>query len=220
MKIIVNDKKIDLSNDQLDSMYLGEGLEGVVYQYDDYAFKIHNNWSHKVCLDEDTATKLSSISTSRIVLPKGNIYDENHKFIGYYMDYITSNPLSHISNMRMKYFINEVAEIERDIDVLSDAHFDIDDFHRNNLMYDGEIHIIDPGSYYYDKSKSTYFLKYINRLSFNKFLVEDVLSQGISLKRRKILNDKIPCEEILSDYFLLEADSRDTVKSFVKKIIS
>ena len=88
MIIYINGERIELTKEQLDYLYLGEGQEGVTYIYKDKALKIYKSYSSINRLSEKEALYLSKIPTKRILMPIDLVYDENGNFIGYTTKFI------------------------------------------------------------------------------------------------------------------------------------
>ena len=216
----MNQKTYHFSDTELDCMYINEGKEGTVYRRGDYALKIYHSLSDKIRLNEATAKRLSTIHTRRFTLPLGHIYDQDDCFVGYYMNLIINNPLDFIQKMRMKYFIEEVEELEKDSDTLGEEHISIHDLTCHNVLYDGCIHVIDPGSYLYEKDCSRELLRRVNRYQLNEFLMYDLLGRGYSLKIRRNIADYYKKRYIgdFSDFLKEDSDPNETVKQYVSRI--
>ena len=219
MKLYIDRNFYDFSLDELDSMYLGEGLEGVVYQFQGKALKVYNPHSQKTRLQEDDARRLSEIETKRFHLPKGLLYDSSHRFIGYYTDYITNYSLDHIPRMKKKDIVDELMVLESDCDTLSDHCVSIEDLHRNNIIYDGKIHIIDPGSYQFEDGEFVRYLKSNNQRILREFVIDYILAMNLSFKKRATVQKHFEDVEVCSDCLLDEMKPQETVKSYVKRIL-
>lgn len=133
----MNLEKLELLSEQ--------GSEFTVYNDDNKVykiFKINYKLEHKSI---DELTYLSSIKTSRILMPDSLII-ENEELVGYSMQYI-KNP-SNILDDKMKNFINELIVITNDIELLNDSNVRLIDTNKNNIVYNGKLYLIDPGNYY------------------------------------------------------------------------
>ena len=148
MKILLGDKLLEFTDEELDYMYLGEGNEAVVFKYGNDALKIYKDYCQKERLAEEDVLRLSGITTERILMPKEIIRDAvTGRFMGYSVHYIEKYPASAIARMKMKDFLSELDVICSDIDTLSNAHVDIEDLHVDNILYNGSFFIGDPGSF-------------------------------------------------------------------------
>ncbi len=218
MIIRIGDKLLELSEDDLNYMYIDEGMEGTIYRLGNKALKIHDKFPGKAYLEEDEAKELSKIDTKRIVLPKELIYDDNDKYIGYSTDFIDNCSLKNISKLSVREFTDEVDLIYKDLITLSDNFVDVDDYTLNNVLFDGGIHFIDPGSYTFVKSDR--FLLSDNRYRFNSFLVDSLMPYALQLTKREAsyLRNTTDVSEDLVDYFNYESEEKENLKKFVKRI--
>ncbi len=223
MEFYVGDKFYSFSSSDLDYMYIDEGEEGIVYRYFDQAFKIYKDYCRKMRLKEKDVFVLQKIDTNRIVLPKNLIYDLNHQFIGYQMDFLLQYATQAIAKMDIFSFIKEICLLRDDIFLLSDFGIDMEDLNFRNLLYhNGKIYLIDPGSYvirdYIDRS----FLQQENFQRFAKFVVDDILLSVVSLskKNQSAVRNILNLEDSFSLIYRLEdtLQEGETVSSYVKRI--
>lgn len=222
MEVYYDGELINFSERDLDYMYLDEGTEGIVYRYKKDALKIYNEFSSKCRLDEDTARELTLIGTNRILLPRKLLHNISSKFVGYSTMLLERYSPKYIANMKMSYFNEECSLLCQDCDTLGDRHVDIEDLNSDNMIYDGNIYVCDPGSYKIRSNDSIFQVKKHNREVMKKFLVESILKQSSKLSRREqnnlnnhFLLDDYPIEDILCE----EADPNETVKTYVKRIV-
>ena len=218
MRIRLGKKLLEFTDQELDYMYLNEGMEGTIYKYGDRALKIYEEFPRKSRLEENEALELSKISTNRILLPRELIYDDKDKFVGYSTLYIDSYGLGNISKMSIDSFIDEVNILYRDISILSRNNVDVDDYTLYNTLYNGGIYLVDPGSYQIVDNDERLFKD--NRYRFNEFLVELLLPHSIKLTKReaRILRNHMDLTEALSEIMHYEKFPRDTVRAYVKRI--
>lgn len=219
MQFFIGNKVYTFSKDELDYMYIDEGVEATVYKLNKSALKIYKKYSRKNRLDYDTSKVLSEIPTKRYLLPKRPIYDKDKKFIGYTTDYKEKYSLKHLANMPLKTFCDEVKCLSEDTQALSDKNINIEDLIVENSIYDGKIYICDPGSFSIDKASSPITLSRENNIRLNTFLCEEILGNTMKLSKKQ-RNGLIHFQE---NYFLKEElekhnSSTETVKALVKRI--
>ena len=148
MLYIIDNKKVRINTSKLE--ILGEGLEGVVYNYKSSALKLyHNNpyckYVGKRVLDFDGFKYLKNLKVKRFVFPTKEVLNRHHKFVGYISPLIESK--DDIYEMKCYDFINESEILKDDIKTLSDKFVKISDVDVQNYIFNGKINIIDPGSY-------------------------------------------------------------------------
>lgn len=217
MELYVKDKKYVFNNDELNDRYLSEGNESNVYIVDNEVFKIYKPICGKRRLDEKTATFLSKLKTSNIVLPKNTIYDKNHNFIGYTMDYLDSYKINIIKNMNIVYFVDQIKALIKDINYLSDNNIDLYDFNLDNIIINDKINIIDPGSF--EIKKNNRFLHDINNDELNELILKLIkYSLKLTKKKEDLLRNKFE-EEKDFESLMLVYNEKDTVGKVVNKIL-
>ena len=216
MIIYINDKKIELTAEELEYRFLGEGKEGTTYIWNDKVLKIYKPYSSISRLNEKEAIYLSKIPTKRILLPIDLIYDENHNFIGYTTKFIRNYNRSTIKRLAISKIKEELEIIKEDIFLLSEKNISLEDFKLDNFAYDGKFYMIDPGTYKivdYDKKKV-----YLENIKlYSDFFLREVLFTIVNLTKKEknnleSLNDS-------SDYIgdILENSDRKVVP-FIKGI--
>ena len=222
MIIFIRDKKYEFNDEELEYMYEAEGNESIVYRYKDKVLKIYKKYCRKDRLNEEDVNRLSSILTNRILLSTDPIYDEDKNFFGYVMNYIRSYSSNFISNLPMKKFLNELDLIHDDLSLLSNNHIDMDDFIMDNLLFNGDIYIIDPGSYVFRNQLSveTVYKENIEKLNF--FIINQLMTCNIPITKKnkeKFMNYFLNCDQFVGEIMKREINSNDTVKSYVKRIV-
>ena len=225
-----------------------QGSEFTVYNDNDKVYKIFKpnyKLDHK---NNYELIYLSSIKTSRILMPK-SLITKNGKLIGYSMEYIKNS--SNVLNDKMKNFINELIAITKDIELLSKLNVRIIDINKNNVVYNGRLYLIDPGNYYINyiddllvyldckepnkKELTEQEKKNIIKLwNYNKFnrLIEELLFMGDEkldfyllrkviefFKKEKQDNNLISDIKILQKYFDSELSVKESINKFVKEYI-
>lgn len=124
---------------------IGHGYTGNVYQYGNYALKIFDKVDD--VLDEETARYLSTIRTSRILLPKKLIYYKD-KFKGYSMKLISNKPNSKsIINLPKDKLLEDIELLEDDVTTLSSKRVLLNGMNLNNIIFNGNLYITDPSRY-------------------------------------------------------------------------
>lgn len=225
-----------------------QGSEFTVYNDNDKVYKIFKpnyKLDHK---NNYELIYLSSIKTSRILMPK-SLITKNGKLIGCSMEYIKNS--SNVLNDKMKNFINELIAITKDIELLSKLNVRIIDINKNNVVYNGRLYLIDPGNYYINyiddllvyldckepnkKELTEQEKKNIIKLwNYNKFnrLIEELLFMGDEkldfyllrkviefFKKEKQDNNLISDIKILQKYFDSELSVKESINKFVKEYI-
>ncbi len=218
MKLKLGDKLLELTEEDLDYMYVDEGMEGTIYRWGNRALKIHDKFPQKAFLLEDEAQKLTKIDTERILLPKELIYDDNDKYVGYSTDFLTSYNFSNVGKLPMKEFTNEIELIYKDLNTLSDNFVDVDDYTLDNIIFDGGIRIIDPGSYTFVKQER--FLLSDNLYRFNHFLISSLIPYAVKMTKRErnYFRNTTDISEDLVDYFNYESKDNENLSKFIKRI--
>lgn len=141
--ICEKDKKlIDMQSLHLLSQ---KGSEMTIYNDENYVYKTFKK-DYKL---EHKNTKelkyLSSIKTSRILMPESLIFS-NKELIGYTMMYIKGE--KDIYSDKMANLLNELMIIKQDIDILNKLCVRLIDINKSNTVYNGKLYLIDPGNYY------------------------------------------------------------------------
>ncbi len=217
MELYVKNKKYNFSNDELNDRYISEGNESNVYLVEDEVFKIYKPICGKRRLNEETSTYLSKLNTTNILLPKNNIYDKNHNFVGYTMDYLDSYKMDIIKNMNIVYFVDQIKALIKDINYLSDNNIDLYDFNLYNVIINDKINIIDPGSF--EIKKNNRFLHDINNDELNELILKLIkYSLKLSKKKEDLLRNKFEIEKDFESLMLVYNEN-DTVGKVVNKIL-
>lgn len=200
MNIYIDNEKLNFSRDSFE--FIGDGMEGEVYRNDNLALKLYHNIPRKDTIDLETTRAFTYLDTERILLPKKVIYDDNHNMIGYATLY-KENYNHALKLIKGDKFVEEISIIKDDIDLLSHKDILVNDLHRDNMIYDGSIYLVDPGSYYFNIDNTDVYNH--NNNEFNRFLFGELidyeLKQVTSLKKAKAIRD------------ILTSDGFDSIKS-------
>ncbi len=190
MKITIDDLPIEIDDKELESRYLDEGNESTVYEYYNVVLKIYKKFCNKDRLTKEEVEFLRRIRTKRILLPANIIYDQDHSFIGYTLKQILSYSLKSICRMKVKNLKKELELIREDIRILSENGISLEDFHYDNLLFDGNIYLIDPGNYKVVEGTKEEIYKENIKL-FNTFFLRDILFRIIRLTKAQKANLEI-----------------------------
>lgn len=220
MRILLGDKLLEFTDEELDYMYLDEGNESEVFRYHDSALKIYKEFCFKERLTEEDVLGLIGIPTKRILMPKEVIRDaDTLEFIGYSVPYIEKYPSRCIPRMKMNEFLDELDVIHSDVDTLSSRHIDIEDLHVDNILYNGKFFIGDPGSFELKKESSVGKIYRDNIYSLNRFVINEVFGLiGLSKNRKKILDEIFDDYYYIGDQMRCDVKPRDTVSAYVKRM--
>lgn len=138
----IDNKLIDFNNMTLLNT---TGSEVLVYKKDELVYKIYKKNYKLEHKNEQELEYLSSITTERILMPKGKLFS-NGDLIGYTMKYITGK--KDILNIPIKRLLDELLIIENDIENISNSYIRIMDINKSNIVFNGCLYLIDPGNYY------------------------------------------------------------------------
>ena len=204
---------------------IGHGYTGNVYQYGNYALKIFDKMND--VFDEETARYLSTIRTSRILLPKKLVYYKD-KFRGYSMKLISNKPNSKsIINLPKDKLLEDIELLEDDISTLSSKRVLLNGMNINNTIFNGNIYITDPSRY------SVLDISDVDRLfnldDLNQFQLSLLLNNIIIQELNKIQKQSGVSElkELLdekdsgisySEYLSEVIGKNDNIKTLVKKL--
>lgn len=220
LKFYYNGELLEFTDDEEDYMYLNEGAEGIVYKYGDDAIKIYKPTCFRSRLNEEQCIRLGTISTKRILMPKGIAYSDDCKtFIGYSTPFIYKFPVTRVMDMKMGDFVSELDVITEDLDILSQNGVLIDDWHADNVLYDGEqLFIGDPGGIVFQYRTDYQQAKRNNMFTLSCFLKGDLFPLARLSKKAKV-----NAWSVFEDYDMLEQmkdtmNSDETVKKYVKRM--
>lgn len=226
-----NNRVMNMSRKELNSYYLGEGLESTVYLFDEIVVKIYKSHCRKIRLNEEDVKRLSKIETERIVMPEDLVYDDLNKFSGYTMKYIPTYIKIPLKDDKINNLVKEIEKYEKDIEILSKEKISIYDLNINNAVINNGIYSIDPGSFRYkDKiidfknnpeDLTIYIIKELNREEINSFFIEEILEKcsNIPKKYRFIFEQQFNYSDILSDQIKDTMYDNESVKQYTKRLI-
>lgn len=224
MKICIGDEVLLLFPEDLEKMYINEGVEAKVYRHGDEALKIYRDYCFKPRLDENSVTRLSSIPTKRVLLPKRSIYRirEKKSFAGYSLFYVNSKPFDEMVNIDMEHFLNELDIIKDDMKILTNNGVVVEDLNISNILYDGRLYFCDPGSFSFDENPLNPLLNSSsNIMSLNEFISDSVFDYIATLIDRYYQGFAIDFDisEYIGDQVRDSVKSGETLKQYVRRIM-
>lgn len=130
---------------------LGKGVDGIVYKYHDKAIKLyHDSFYIKEHLSIKQIETLSLIPTKKIILPKEALKNNDNNF-GYIMKYIDLNHQKNILLEEIYTLTKKIKQIEEELMLIGKNNFLLDDFKTENLIYNGDLFLIDPDSFVFEQ---------------------------------------------------------------------
>ncbi len=182
-------KKLDFNDSSfkvIEREYSSLVGEGTCYEKDKFVYKIHFDEETlrkniAVVLQEDACKMLKLIKTKRMFLPIALIMDDEGNYSGYKTEFI--EPLKEndikIVDKEVDIFFQDIQQIKKDLNLLSEVKFVVHDFGIHNMIDNGHINIFDPGRYEYNpidmKSKDIY---QYNQAEL-EFLVKDIINSQL-----------------------------------------
>lgn len=121
------------------------------------------------------------MKTKRILLPEDGFTDVSGDLRCYTIELITMNKKNQIYKMQMNQFVEEVYQIERELDLLSNNHVVIQDWILKNFMFDGIFRFVDAGRYQINYSYSVSEIRNMNQNVFNRFILGELFTKKIYL---------------------------------------
>lgn len=221
LKLYVGDELVELTTLDLIHDYIGEGYEARIFWYGDEVLKLYKKRCKKDRLDEDTAIKLSKLSTSRILLPKKMIYDSKDKeFVGYTLKRIQRKRKKDILNRPMRHFVNELDRLNEDLLYLANNGVEVEDFHLGNCLYDGRIFIGDPGDFIIKEESVEGGIYRNNLYTLNRFVKDEIFGMvRLNIFERNAVEDRFEDFEFIGEQLRDTYKTGETVKSYVKRMV-
>ena len=217
----IGNRKEDLSSKKITKIASGE--KGDVYRYKGEAIKIFNPYEEKP-MTQETAQALTTIQTSRILLPRRLVFYDD-AFCGYTLRLVHKKGNSkRLITMPGDNLIQNTEVIEEDIKKLSDKKVLLNGITPDNVVYNGRLYLTDPAHYKLLELLSTGDLEKLNRYQFHVLLTELISSD---LKRSNFppavisyMRDLLSIKDIdqpTSEYLKGIIEPKDTIKQIVKK---
>ena len=213
MKYFLGTEEINFSEKELLDSYINEGTEGITYKYKNSAIKIYSNtYPYKPKLSEEEIFRMSKIPTKRILMPEKPLYDEKMNLAGCSTKYQIEAPKDRISYITMGEFIRELEIIKQDAILLSKFKVMLEDLSIGNLLMTQEgIYLCDPGSYYFDESKSELDVLDYNFTELNFYFTRVLFDRYMKLTK-KYQNILEKYFEPSTDFFLDKLKQEDISK--------
>lgn len=204
-----------------DMKFLDFGGEGQVYHFEDKAIKIYVSVSLKQRLSFEDVSKMTTIHTEFVMLPRGLVHNDNLKPKGYYTIYRNKLPVGSILEISTAEFADDLDEVYGDLKILADYSITVDDLCLDNFVYDGHFRFVDPGSYMFE-SIPPEVAYLVNKERFTEFVIGDLFRRTIPLKKRdvELLRRHFLSDSNIADLIRYEGRCDETVKEFVKRITS
>lgn len=160
--------------------------EGTCYEKDKFVYKIHFDEETlkrniAIVLKENDCKKLMLIKTKHIFLPISIITDEKGKYSGYKAELIESLSENdeRIVDKKVDIFFQDIEQIKKDLNLLSEAKFVVHDFGVHNMIDNGHINIFDPGRYEFNPIDMKLKDIYQYNQTELEFLVKDIINSQI-----------------------------------------
>ena len=220
MRILLGDELLEFDQETLDYMFLDEGNESEVFRYGDSVLKIYKDYCVKERLGEEDVIYLSKIPTKRILMPREVIRDaDTMEFMGYSMPFIYKYPRDVLMRIKMNHFLDELDVIHSDLELLAEHHVDVEDIHIDNVLYNENFFIGDPGSFEIQRDTPVGRIYRNNVYTFNRFVKNDIfpLSKVSKAKREEL-------DAMFDDYFFIGGQMRysippkETVRQYIKRM--
>jgi tRNA A-37 threonylcarbamoyl transferase component Bud32 len=218
MRLFLGDRLLNMSLEELDSLYLDEGSEGIIYRVGDDVLKLYKDSPLVTRLSVSEIDRLRKIKTQRFIMPKDVILTDDDNVVGYSSTFVEKSPFSEIFSLKGKDFKREIKTLMEDIKEISSNGIEIDDLHLSNIVLShGRIFFIDPGSFIVGNMDERESYQ-INKFRFSNFIVNDLMAVSIPKKyRRKLDRLFSSCEDI--EKFLESMGEEETVENFSNRIV-
>lgn len=169
-KIDVIDNEVYVNNQKINE--INRGVDGIVYSYKDCAIKLyHDTDLIKEHLKDSQIDILTSLKMKHIVLPK-QILISDTKNPGFVMEYINLKNKIDILTTSTNNVLNQVSDLEEELKIMGQNNFLLEDVKKENLFYNGTLHLFDPDSFIYNK-KTDFSKK--NLEIFSWYFMRDVI---------------------------------------------
>lgn len=220
MRLLIGEKLVEFSDEQLDYMYIDEGTEAEVYKFGNSVLKVYKPFCSKYRLSENDADTLTKINTQRILLPRELLRDpDTLEFKGYSTPFIKACSRSALLNLKMEQFLGELEVLEDDMELLAIHGVDVADFILENMIYDGKIYFCDPGSYIINLKTRSGYIHQNNICELNNFVLNHLFPLvKISKAKREAYNSNYLESECLSWQMRDNCITGETIKQHIKRM--
>ena len=145
--------------------------------------------------------------------------NENGKFSGYTTERIYGLSKLIIPKMKIEKLVDELDIVITDLKVLADNNYDVADFTLNNVVYNGRLYFVDPGSFMHVGDYGERFKYNSNICTLNDFMLDDFFYLVLlSKKYRKKFNDNFDRADYITDYIRCSMKENETVRQYVKRM--
>lgn len=235
LKIYINNKGYKIDTKLL--TYIGEGIEGVVYEFNGKALKLYKNdrETYFVTPTIEKIESLATLKTKHFPFPEYPVLNKDGKLIGHSAPLI-KNKKQHkeLLDKPIIEVIEQLKSIRNDIILLNNNCVEISecDFYRN-FIYNGIFNFIDHDMYrIINNSRFSNYkrkIQMMNDFTINDFYVMNLLldkykNKELLKNKRKLYSKKIIEKfDLYNIYFedLLLQKSKDeniqTINQFIKK---
>lgn len=209
---IINEKKLRLIN---------TNKKYTTYKYNNYALCIYNNLQ----LKEEEARAMTSIRTTRILLPKKLLFNKN-KLVGYTLKLVPTNPKSkNIISLPKEHLINDIKLLEEDIHTISNKKILLNGMNQESTIYNGSIYITEPSKYSILDIDSTKELEKLNNYQLS-ILLNSLISKDLNtiqgkypgINYLKELLESKDSDTSYSEYLDNIIEQNSNIKTLVKKL--
>jgi len=183
--------------------YLGEGMEGTVFEIDGYAIKFYKPICNKIRLNKEEVLFLSNIKTKRILTPLKEkiLLNKRRELMGYGTEYIEDLGLDNLLELPSDSLKEELQIIKDDVSILSNNSVLVSDFCLLNLSFNNGIYVIDPGSFTPSKTLDPLNAYTLNIQEVNEFLILALLSEIVYYLTNSRMKSRKIKKKILYDYY-------------------
>lgn len=218
----LNDRDVKITGKRL--ARVGKGKTGNVYRYKNMALKIFDP-DKEPPIDIETASYLTTISTSRVLLPQKLLF-YNHQLRGYSYKLVSKkNNGRTIITLPKDELIGNLAILERDIERLSKKQVLLNGISPENSIFNGNLYLVDPSKYTILDLFSTEELERLNKyqlhLLLSSLITADFRKSGcdnsLESEIRELLSIRDDNENS-SDFFADIMTGSESINQLIKKI--
>ena len=219
MKLLIGKAKLELTERELDSLYLNEGSEVTTYLLGDNVLKIYKDNPQIERFSLEDISRFSKLKLNRFLVPNNPVLDESFNLIGFTSPYKIEDPFNSLYDINGKDFKKEVKVMLGDIKELSRNNIEIDDLHLDNIIFsDNSIYFSDCGCLKYKEFEDPREIERTNMFRFEYFIVNYLLARSLAKKnRKKFENEFETCGSM--EKFLSSMDDKENIENFAKRVI-
>ena len=219
MKLFIGDRQLDLTDKELDSLYLNEGHEITAYLLGKDVLKLYKENTQTDKFTVKDIMRFSKLKLNRFLVPNKPVRDDSLELVGFTAPYKVEDPFDTLYDINGKDFKREVKIMLGDIKELSRNKIEIDDLHLDNIIYsDNAIYFSDCGCFKYKQDEDTREIERTNMVRFEYFIVNYLLARSLAKKNRKKLESEYEeCNNI--EEFISTMDDKENIGNFAKRVI-